>query len=635
MTRSFFACLLLSAAAGAQAPVPRDSTRLNPVVVTASRSPESLNGASASVTVLRGDDLLARGVTSVADALREVPGLSVVASGPQGGATSLFARGGNSNFVKVLVDGVPVNEAGGSLDFANLRLTNVDRIEIVRGPVSVLYGSDAVAGVVQIVTRSGADSRASLDVRAGSRETVEARAEVGGADRARWSAGGSHLATRGLYDFNNRYRSDDASVMIASLATAPLDARVSARFLDATYHFPTTGSGMPTDSNAFTNERRLVLGGGIARRLSTLLVGHLNAGWSRLERASDNSPDSPVDTAGFYSRSESESNRRLIEGRLDASFARSTVTAGLERVWQQEHSDGTSRFAAFPSSATVFDERRVNSAAFAQVIVTPASTVRATFGGRVDDNDRFGRFGTWRAGAVFLPRPGITARLSAGTAFREPAFAENFSTAFTNGNLQLSPERTRSWEAGVTARPAEWVRFGAVYFDQHFDNLIQYVGHPFGSPLPNYENLASATARGIELEMEAQRSAVFAHASVTALQTRVREAGTGASGTFVEGEPLLRRPARSGGLTLGYRSRHSISLTALYTGRRSDLDFAAFPATPVALDPFTRLDAAGSLAAGIAALTLRIENVGDVHYENVHGFRTAGRTIFAGVRIAR
>src|SRR5437867_12453756 len=129
---------------------------LPPVVVTATRVPAPRDALSTMVTVLRGDDLVARGITTVADALRSVAAATVVQTGSFGGVTSLFLRGGESDYVKVLLDGVPLNQPGGAFDFSSLTTDNVDRVEIVRGPASVLYGSDAVTGVVQIFTRRGA-----------------------------------------------------------------------------------------------------------------------------------------------------------------------------------------------------------------------------------------------------------------------------------------------------------------------------------------------------------------------------------------------------------------------------------------------------------------------------------------------
>src|SRR5437763_14324249 len=150
--------LTLATPAAAQRPdTLRDTARIAPVVVTATSTPIALDRVPASVTVLDGATLRAQGLTHVADALREVPGMAVVQSGSFGAPTSLFTRGSQSNYTKILIDGVPVNDPGGSVDLGLPTLDDVDRIEILRGPASVLYGSDAVAGVVQIFTRRGAD----------------------------------------------------------------------------------------------------------------------------------------------------------------------------------------------------------------------------------------------------------------------------------------------------------------------------------------------------------------------------------------------------------------------------------------------------------------------------------------------
>src|SRR6185295_15322133 len=163
---------------------PQDTVTLNPVVVTGTRVPMPLNNVSSAVTVLRGADLAIRGIRSVADALQLVPGASIVESGSFGAQTSLFMRGGESDYTKVLLDGVPLNQPGGSIDLANLTTDNIDRIEIVRGPASVLYGSDAMTGVVQIFTKQGgggggaARARLGGELRAGTYGSADGALEV-------------------------------------------------------------------------------------------------------------------------------------------------------------------------------------------------------------------------------------------------------------------------------------------------------------------------------------------------------------------------------------------------------------------------------------------------------------------------
>ena len=169
---------------------PQDTVVLKPVVVTATRVPVSADLVASAVTVLRGADLVAQGVRTVAQALETVPGAHVAETGSFGGQTSLFMRGGESDYTKVLLDGVALNQAGGAIDLANLTTDNVDRIEIVRGPVSVLYGTDAVTGVIQIFTRSGqGPARFGADVGAGTYGSTRGAVDIaGGTQRIGYSA---------------------------------------------------------------------------------------------------------------------------------------------------------------------------------------------------------------------------------------------------------------------------------------------------------------------------------------------------------------------------------------------------------------------------------------------------------------
>src|SRR5437762_12424184 len=159
-----------------------DTSRLRPVIVSATKAEAPGSALTQAVTLISGDALRARGVTRVTDALREVPGAALVQSGSFGAVTSLFLRGGESRYTKVLIDGVSVNAPGGFFDFSHLTTDNIDRIEIVRGPASVLYGADAVAGIVQIFTRWGGDqSRASIGVRGGTYHSLDFDGDVLGA----------------------------------------------------------------------------------------------------------------------------------------------------------------------------------------------------------------------------------------------------------------------------------------------------------------------------------------------------------------------------------------------------------------------------------------------------------------------
>jgi outer membrane cobalamin receptor len=264
--------------------------------------------------------------------------------------------------------------------------------------------------------------------------------------------------------------------------------------------------------------------------------------------------------------------------------------------------------------------------------------VNATLGLRLDDNERFGRYVTYRAGTSVRVDVHTRVMASVGTAFKEPTFYQNFATGFVRGNPDLQPEHAVSWEAGLERTfVGGAIMTRATYFDQHFRDLIDYNG---ADTAVNYFNVPGSIARGVEVTTDADIGAgVHVAVGYTFLHTAVTQAGTstGATSLFVPGEPLIRRPEHSGsvGLTYHLRARGSLSLTALYTGEREDIDFAAF--TRTTLPPYTRVDLAAHAdvrepegASPGLTLTLRVENLLDHQYQEVKNFPARRRTLLFG-----
>ena len=628
----------------AQAQQPSDTTRLHPIVVTATRVPVDRAAAPATVSVLRGDDLRARGLTTVADALATIPGLAVVRSGSFGATTALFSRGGESDYVKVLIDGVAANNPGGAFDFASLTTDNIERIEVVRGPASVAYGSDAVTGVIQLFTRRGnGPARGFADVRTGSFGTLEGSLGVDGASSVvRYAVAGAARESDGVYAFNNVYRNRVASGRLSFAASAAL-VDVTLRHTNATYHFPTNGSGAVVDSNAVRRDRRTSMGIEVVKHLTPTLEVRLLGAASRLDGASSNQPDSPGDTTGFYGDDDTRTDRRGADVRADyRPSTRTTFSLGAaverEQMGQMSHS----RFASFPPTSSRFDAHRTNEAVYAQAIGVVTSGITITASARVDDNATYGAFATGRGSIAWNVGRSTTVRAAVGNAFKAPGFDEAFSSAFTIGNPALDPERTISWETAVEHRLADRVTVSATYFDQRFRDLIQYVdGNASTDFRGTFENLGAATARGVEFEARAPNLGAFDLAgSFTALETRVTDAGNGAFGTFVDGERLLRRPASTAILDAAFRPTASarVGATVRVVGERDDRDFDT--QTRVRLASYTLLDltaetALGEIARSLAPLTLttRVENALDREYYPAFGFRAPGRTALIGLRI--
>ncbi|MGH7569093.1 MAG: TonB-dependent receptor plug domain-containing protein [Gemmatimonadales bacterium] len=629
----------------ASAQEPRDTIRLSPVVVTATRVPVPLDAVAAAVTVMSGGDLRARGLRTVAEALRAIPGAAVVETGSYGGQTALFLRGGESDYVKVLLDGVPLNQPGGSFDFADLTLDDVDRIEVVRGPASVLYGSDAVAGVIQIFTRTGlgpAPLRGEAAARMGRYGTRELRASVvGGGARAAYSASVSRFGSDGLYRYNNAYRNTVVSGRLRVAPDARTEAALSYRLGDDVYHFPTNGAGQPVDSNQFSAERGPTASLGLTRVLGRGVDVQALATLREQRVHFANEPDSPGEDGRFASRDlvRRASGGALLNWRWGAT---TVLTAGFD--YEDERQRGRSVFeASFGSFPDSTDVKRWNRAVYAQALLGLGGSLSVNVGVRVEDNSRFGGYATYRAGLTYRLDEATRFRASAGTGFKEPLLIENFGGFGTVGDPALNPERSRSWEAGLEHRVGP-VTLAVTYFDQRFRDLIEYTGSPApGSP--NYFNVAGASADGVEAELDATLApGLVGRVRYTYLDTRVLEAGPdgGPDGLFVAGRPLLRRPPHtvSPELTATWARARAV-LEARWVGARDDLDFARpAGARRVTLEPYLRLNVAaeydvlpGRGAGPSLALTVRIENLFDDDAREIANFPTRRRVVLAGARM--
>jgi vitamin B12 transporter len=616
---------LLPGAAGAQR-IARDTARTIPIVVTATRSALAAARSPSAVSVLSGEQLRAQGITSVAEALRQVPGLAIAQTGSYGGVTSLFIRGGESKFTKVLIDGVPVNDAGGAYDLASLTTDNIDRIEIVRGPASVLYGSDAVAGVVQLFTRAGAGPRrVELSARGGGYGSYDAEGAVRGADESvAYSLAGGRHGTRGFQAFNSGFRNNVGSGMLG-VTRGATDARLSLRYTDVEFHFPTDGSGRVVDSNAVRVEDRLGAGLDAGYRFAPGAELRMALNSHDVHGVTDNQPDGPADVGGYYYTTADRARRRSGDLRLILdlpSSARLTLGGQIEREWQA--SDTRSNFGN-----NGFTARRRTSGAYGQLLLAPAVPYTVTAGARYEHNEQFGDFLTYRAAASAEVTDGTRIRASVGTAFREPTFLENFGSAFVIGNRSLRPEHALSADVGIEQAVGTRATVGTTWFWNSFRDLIDY---KYSATEPNYFNVARTRSAGVELEGRVVLPAGFhADAALTYLETRVVDPGTSRASTalFAPGARLLRRPMHTLGAGAGYRAaRGELSLRALRVGTRGDNYYAPdFSVQRVTLPAYTRIDLSGELALvpasterGTAVATLRVENLFDARYTDAAGF---------------
>jgi len=563
--------------AGARASVQvalRVGTLEQHVVVTATAGEVPQSQVGASVTVLDASLLAALGNTDLLEPLRAVPGVEVVQSGARGGLTSVFVRGGASNFNKVLIDGVPANDIGGAFDFSDLVATGVERIEVLRGSNSVRYGSDALSGVINIATRRGASRvpEATLSLDGGNLGTSRGEVSLGGGiTRFDYFAAFSHLQTDNQVA-NNAYRnntfasragvilgattsvsgtvrhvdssygspnatayfgiSDDSSQKrTATYTTIAADSQLSSRWTssvrfsvaDRTFHYINPSpTGLRSDPSAFAT----YLGD-----VTTITGGN---GYSVTGRAI-------LDYSGTYpSTFDSTVTRRLLYGETIFRVAPVLDLTGGVRV-ENEHG----------VSGAVSKTARTNAGAFVEARAQVRGHLYLNGGLGFDDNDIFGRAWTPRVSvAAYLRQPSANdpfgdtkVTFNAGKGIKEPSLDQELSslfalvppaTATTLALEPIGPERSRNVDVGVEQGLAGGRgRVRLAYFDNAFDNLIEFVNKgilpQLGVPAAAaaaasfgaYVNSQSNTSRGVELSGEARFGPIRAFASYMHLDAEV------------------------------------------------------------------------------------------------------------------
>ena len=635
---------LLVTTAGAVAAQADDTARLKTVVVSASKVPQPASVLTQPVTVLSGEDLRARGVLRVTDALREAPSVAMVQSGSYGGLTSMFLRGGESRYTKVLIDGVPVNASGGSFDFSHLTTDNIDRIEIVRGPASVLYGADAVTCIVQIFTRRPTSSRASAAVRGGTYRSLDIDGDVSATGGlGGFTLGAAHHSTDGILPFNNEYVNGTLSSS-ANVGRPDIgDLKVSARYTTAEFHYPTDFVGQPVDSNSYRVQHRLTVGLDAGHNFSTAVQAHLLAGSNDVIDLTEDIAVPFGSTGQEHSAFRSRGYRRNVEGRV-ALFLPAASTLTLGATYEKEHENTESGAGPVGPPLTfqgTFDASRHNVAYYSELLGNPVEGISYTLSGRVDDNSDYARFATYRAGVNFGLLPTLRVRASLSNAFNAPAFAQLRPTAFTVGSPDLRPEKSRSAEVSmIGSYDHDAVTLTATYFAQRFEDLIQFVSGPPPDFRGSYANLTGASSNGAEFELSvAPTSIVRTTASYTIVEPKVTRIDPGYEGGDHVGDALLRRPTHSGSLvtSLGLSAGLNVGAAINYVGRRPDMDFSQFPSPRVTLPSYTKVDLSAELPLpvfrqGTVFINARVENVFDRHYQEVLNFAAPGRTFLVGGR---
>ncbi len=630
-----------------------EPVELEPIIVTATRLETPIDRLPVSVSVIEGEEIERQQIKDAFEILRDVPGFTIVQSGSRGGATSLFVRGGESDFNQVLIDGVRVNEPGGAFDFSDLTTDGVDHIEIVRGPQSALYGSDAVTSVVQLFTRRGdGPLSARLGFAGGEFETYEGGGGIsGGTERYGYSIDVGRIDTDGILDINNRYGNTSVASRFDLSPLETLDLTTTVRYNDSRFETPSQIAGdrfPPLDPNQASERKRLVVGPRAVWDPFPWWRHALQLGYYHDDFAFDDPADAGVD---FGSVRNDTTQERLSADYNSSFFLPSlagitpTVTLGGYGETESFEQDSLLLFPGFSLSERA-DETRNAGAFYSQVILDWQERVTLIAGFRLDQASTYGTEVNPRVGLSYrLPGTETKLRTSYGTGIKNPTFFENFGrTEIGRGDEDLGPERSESWEVGFDQPLAVGdyrAEVSATYFSSDFEDLISFIPQIDPNAVAFF-NIQEAESQGVEVGLRIETPiGIGFGGSYTYLDTEVLDAGPSGGTLFVEGEPLLRRPRHSGAFTVDYTAgRWTASFNLTVKGDSIDLDFDADPGgRRVSLDGFAKADIAVAyrliekqLGMESLSITAKGQNVFDDDYEEVFGFSTAGANFLIGFR---
>lgn len=562
-----------------------------------------------SVSILTASDIEALGSDYVLDAIATVPGVTVNQNGAYGGFASVRIRGASSEQTLVIIDGVVANDTtspGGGFDFARFDPANIDRIEVLRGPQSTLWGTDAIGGVVNIVTKRPEQGlQGNAFAQAGSFNSLRGGAEVAGAsDRYDFRLAATGFSTDGISkadeaNGNNETDGHDSNTISAKGAIVLAgDARLQASLLwtDAESEF---------DSFSFGAQGNIADGDEASK--TEELGGNISLHWPLLDGRFEN-----VVLAGYsdLSRDNFSNGSHSYSSEGDRKMYRYQGTLRM-------NDDNRLAFGAEREDSKANDEKTSINGLFALYELQALDSLTLTAGVRRDDHDKFDAETTGRLAVAYNPHDQVTLRASWGEGFKAPTLFQ--STFFCCGasapNPNLKPESSEAYDVGVVYRTGDARgEIGLTYFDQDTTNLINFSFAGGG-----YENIESATSSGFEIDGHYRFTEWF-NAAISYANIDAQDGA---------GDKLIRVPEHSGDLIFSFNPDGRLSGTLLvkYNGEEQD---------PNGVVPsWTRVDLAGRYSVSDSVeMYARIENLFDEQYQQIIGFGTPGLSGHVGARLS-
>jgi vitamin B12 transporter len=631
----FAAAIALSASSFVMPTVSAGEADIQEVLVSASLVPIAANKSANAITVIDTEQLKNRAALSVSDLLRDVPGLAVSRSGVQGSQTQIRARGAEANHLLVLIDGVEANDPSQSdeLNWGVLAADDIERIEVIRGPQSSMRGSDAMAGVVNIITRSASQPfSAAAYTEAGSFSTQRSGFNLG-AKKGNFDIrlGLSDMQTDGdnisrTGDEKDGYENTSINLKAGLQVSDELRISLAARHSDGMNEFDADN-----DFDGFVEDQDRV---SEFRNSTMRLQGDYNSAdgrWQHSLMVAQSNNDNEAFADGVLGNVTASTKDQIqYIGSLFWNNGAQRLSVLAEREEEDFQQRGPLSWGLDPNQ----DRERDTDSLALELRTDLSDDLTVAASSRYDDNSEFDSANTFRVEAIYQLNDSLRLRTAYGTAVKNPTFTERFGF-YTNfiGNPNLEPEQSSSWELGMDKQMGE-LNLSATLFDAELENEIDgFVYDPATFAYTSGNKQGLSQRQGIELTAAVNMSDNLV---INAAYTYTDSVEADGAGGY---QDEIRRARHTGSLTLAWRAMDNLQINtnAQYSGSQTDTFFPPWPtpAQTVTLDDYTLVNINANYSASDKLdIYLRLDNLLDDDYEEVFGYQTLGFGASLGVRFS-
>lgn len=614
-----------------------DSTgiyRLSDVVISATKTNNSTLELANSISIIDSAEISNRNTSTIYDLLKTEYGLSFTSQGGPGTLSNIYLRGGSPSYTLVLIDGVEMNltsDPNGVYDFSALYTDNIERVEILRGPQSILYGSNAMGGVINLITKkSNASTLLSLSADGGSYNTFRTNAGLNGMfNNFIYAFSLGRIKSDGFSAANEKYGNTEKDgfsnynllTSISYRFSDNLFTIINFRYLKSDADYDQSGIYGDDPTYKFNQEEFSLRSETDIKLFENLWHQKIGVSFIRNIRKYkfDETANNPFSSTSLYDgrklKADWQNNFNLTKINL-LSFG---IDFEIEEAVSEYNS--YSMFGDFISLFPKSDSKTLGI--YLQDQIKIGNEFFASAGVRLDNHDKFGSSFTYRAAPAYIFwQTGTKVKATIGSGFKTPSLFYLYDPAF--GNPELNPEKSFGWDAGIEQFFwTEGISLGATYFQNYYKDLFGFDN--------NFKtiNINKAETKGVEV--------YFTFKPVSELDAKLNYTYTDArdknESLSVTGNKLIRRPEHKIGGYIGYNfsNKTNANIELIYIGKRDDLDFSTFPSTRIQLEPYVLINIATSYRLyDFLKLNFRAENLLNADYEEVFGYGTAGISFYGG-----